>query len=312
MSRSDFQVPPNLPEPALVLPAIMQSMLKLPRAQCVRIIQEGGVKVNGRVRTKAHYVVEQGDKVEVEWLPQPISAKSQGKSKANETFKTVYDDDDIIVVMKPAQMLTVPTMHRERRTLISQVNLHLQKTGTGEEAFCVHRLDRGVSGLLVFAKSIAMAELIRNQFAERKPDRLYVAIVAGTLKKNEGTIRSYLATDSDLNRYSTSKSEESELAITHYAVRDVWQDATLLEVKLETGRRNQIRVHLAENGNPVLGDPRYRPHLAEHWAWPYKRLALHAESLGFRHPRSGEELLFQSSWPQEFKTFQRTLSKSRS
>lgn len=311
MAHSEFQVPSNLPEPALVLPAILQSMLKLPRSHCLQIIQDGGVKVNGRIRTKAHFAVEPGDKVFVEWLPQPISAKSQGKSKAVENFKTVYDDDDIIVVMKPAAMLTVPTMHRERRTLISMVNLQLQKTGSGEEAFCVHRLDRGVSGLLVFAKSIAMAEKIRDQFAERKPDRLYVTIVAGTLKKNEGTIRSYLATDSDLNRYSTSKSDESELAITHYAVREAWHDASLLEVKLETGRRNQIRVHLAENGNPVLGDPRYRPNLAEHWAWPYKRLALHAESLGFRHPRTGEELAFKSSWPQEFRTFQRTVTKAR-
>jgi 23S rRNA pseudouridine1911/1915/1917 synthase len=138
---------------------------------------------------------------------------------------------------------------------------------------------------------------------------MYVAIVAGIWARDSGTIRSYLATDDDLNRYSTNRSDQGELAVTHFAVREQWSDASLLEVRLETGRRNQIRVHLAEAEHPVLGDPRYRPQQAEHWAWPYRRIALHAESLGFEHPRTGEPLSFHSSWPKEFRDFQRIVKR---
>ena len=309
MAKQNFIVSDRIPEPARCLLTILQSTLKLPKPRCAQIIQEGGVRVNGKSRTKSHHQLECGDRVEVEWLPQPVQLKSQGKRAALETFSVVYDDADLIVVHKPANLLTVPTPHREARTLVSLVSAHLKKTETGSEAYCVHRLDRGVSGLLIFAKTIDMAERIRDHFADRKPERQYIAIVAGTWTKEHGTIRSYLATDDDLNRYSTKKSDEGELAITHFMVCEQWADASLLEVRLETGRRNQIRVHLAEAEHPVLGDPRYRPQQANHWAWPYRRIALHAESLGFEHPRTSEPLSFRSSWPKEFRDFQRLVKK---
>ena len=216
----------------------------------------------------------------------------------------------------------------------------------------MHRLDRDVSGVLVLAKTLQVAELLREQFAARKPDRQYIAIVAGVPQKGSGTIRSYLATDANLNRYSvkgpvkentpesrdgvggrdrsggraksggrdraggreTAGSREGgeytgELAITHYKLRHDWGETALVEVRLETGRRNQIRVHLAEMGHPILGDPRYRPDLATHRAWPYRRIALHAESLGFTHPITGEQVRFLAPWPQEFRDFQRAVSK---
>jgi 23S rRNA pseudouridine1911/1915/1917 synthase len=310
MAEQNFIVSERIPAPARNLLAVLQSVLKLPKNQCLQIIQDGGVVVNGKSRTKAHFVVDSGDRIHVQWLPQPVQLKSQGKrASALETFSVVYDDQDLLVVHKPANLLTVPTPHRESRTLQSLVTNHLKKTGSGDQAYCVHRLDRGVSGLLVFAKSIAIAEQIRDQFADRKPERQYVAIVAGRWTKDHGTIRSYLATDDDLNRYSTDRSDEGELAVTHFAVREQWSDASLLEVRLETGRRNQIRVHLAESQHPVLGDPRYKPQQATHWAWPYRRIALHAESLGFVHPRTEEPLSFRSSWPKEFRDFQRLAKK---
>lgn len=310
MAEQTFIVSDRIPEPARGLLIILQNILKLPKPQCLQIIQEGGVRVNGKSRTKSHHQLECGDRVEVQWLPQPVQLKSQGK-RANglETFSVVYDDKDLVVVHKPPNILTVPTLHRESRTLQSLVTAHLKKTGSGDQAFCVHRLDRGVSGLLVFAKKLEVAELIRDQFAARKPDRQYIAIVAGRWPKEEGTIKSYLATDDDLNRFSTNRSDEGELAITHFIVREQWNDASLLEVRLETGRRNQIRVHLAEADHPVLGDPRYRPQQATHWAWPFHRIALHAESIGFEHPRTAELLSFRSSWPKEFRDFQRLVKK---
>jgi 23S rRNA pseudouridine1911/1915/1917 synthase len=208
-------------------------------------------------------------------------------------------------------LLTVPTPHREPHTAISQLNHLLRRHDASAEAFCVHRLDRGVSGLLVFAKSLAIAQALRDQFAERKPQRRYVAFVAGRVQPPKGTIRSYLATDKDLNRYSTKDPTAGQLAVTHYQVVESWADATLVAVRLETGRRNQIRVHFAEMGHPVLGDRRYRKDEAAHAAWPYRRLALHAESLGFSHPVTGQSLEFYAPLPPEFERLKKKLASPR-
>lgn len=272
------------------------------------LLHDGCVQVNGRVIQQPHWRLQPGDILEIEYAPQPVAVTGKRQAVKREAFEIVHDDAALMVVVKPAGLLTVPTPKRERQTLIGNINRWLERQQHGAEAYCVHRLDRGVSGLLVFAKSLSMAEALRNQFAERKPQRVYAALVAGQLQTPRGTFRSYLATDEALNRYSTAKPDEGQLAITHYEVRQVFQGATLVSIRLETGRRNQIRVHFAEAGHPILGDPRYRSHQAVHRHWPYARLALHAESLGFTHPLTGELLQFVAPWPQEFRDFRRKAS----
>jgi hypothetical protein len=182
---------------------------------------------------------------------------------------------------------------------------------TGQEGQGLLRPPIGSRCIGCLGESLEVAEKIRNQFAARKPDRQYIAIVAGLVEDDSGTIQNYLATDENLNRYSVEDPAKGELAITHYRVRQRWQDTTLVEVRLETGRRNQIRVHMADLGHPILGDPRYRRDLATHRAWPYRRIALHAESLGFVHPTDGQAMRFVAPWPQEFRDFQRGGSKPR-
>jgi 23S rRNA pseudouridine1911/1915/1917 synthase len=310
MSQKTANVPASIPQPARQLSNVLQNLFKIPRAQIGPLIEEGFVTVNGRVKRQAFLVVEVGDRIGVDIVPQPILAPVQSKNKSSSrSVEFLYDDDDLAIVNKPANLLTVPTRHREPHTLMSLVERQFQKTVPGARAFCVHRLDRGVSGVLVVAKSLEMAEAIRDQFAMRKPQRKYIAIVAGIPKPANHELRSYLATDADLNRYSVPNAEHGELAITHYETRHVWRDAAFLEVRLETGRRNQIRVQLAEAGYPILGDPRYKARQAEHWAWPCRRLALHAESLGFTHPRTGAPIQMETQWPQEFRDFIRHQKK---
>ncbi len=130
-----------------------------------------------------------------------------------------------------------------------------------------------------------------------------MAIIAGHLTKATGEFRSYLATDKALNRYSTDDREIGQLAVTHYQVVERLADTTRVAVWLETGRRNQIRVHFAEAGHPVLGDPRYQAAAARHRDWPYERIALHAQTLGFEHPITGEQMLFDSRLPAEMVRF---------
>jgi 23S rRNA pseudouridine1911/1915/1917 synthase len=311
MSQKSANVPGTIPAPARQLSSVLQNLFKIPRSQIATLLEQGHVTVNGRIKRQAFQVLDVGDSVSVDMVPQPIAAPSHSSKakQSNRTIDFLFDDEDIMVVNKPANLLTVPTRHRESHTLLSMVERQMRKQCNDAKAYCVHRLDRGVSGVLVIAKSLEIAEALRDQFALRKPKRQYIAIVAGTPSPPSNVLRNYLSTDADLNRFVVPSAEQGELAITHYQTRQVWRDAAFLEIKLETGRRNQIRVQLAEIGHPILGDPRYRARLAEHWAWPHQRIALHAESLGFTHPRSGEPIQFETQWPQEFRDFLRHQKK---
>lgn len=186
---------------------------------------------------------------------------------------------------------------------MERVSVYLSHSRGTREAWIVHRLDREVSGLLVFGKDELIADTLIEQFKRRKPTRVYTAIVAGVMKDDEGTFRSHLATGKNLDRFVTRPSQETELAITHFRVLKRMPDTTLVEVTLETGKRNQIRVQFADAGHPVLGDPRYKKKDALHPHWIQKRIALHATSLGFEHPVSEKPLTFQLPLPSAFQKF---------
>ncbi|MFN3189612.1 MAG: RluA family pseudouridine synthase [Aureliella sp.] len=309
-----FQVNENLPPPARTILSVVQAACKLKRGPAQKLIHDGFVSCGGRVVTQPHFQLKVGDEVEIDYAPQPAKTpakKGKGKS-SNKRFEVVHDDEHLLVVNKPAGLLTVPSPKRERNHLRGQIQKWLDQQHANGKAICVHRLDRGVSGLLVFAKNDAIAQGLIGQFSKRKPQRQYAAIVAGDLTSPKGTFETYLATDDQtLTRYSVADPHGGELAITHYRTKENWRDATLVQVQLETGRRNQIRVHFAEQGHPIIGDPRYRPDLAEHPHWPHRRLALHAETLGFSHPATGEPLMFKAPWPQEFRDLRRKLRPLR-
>lgn len=264
------------------------------------LIDHGGVFRNGEVCTDAGLVVQAGDQLTIRRDP-ARKYREKPKIQLPSQFRIVFEDEHLMVVDKPAALLSVPTDHGEANTLLGAIEAYLKHRG--QRASVVHRLDRGTSGLLVFGKSEQIAEELQSQFRIRKTERVYVAIVAGTGLAQSGTFRSQLGTMNNLNRYSVAPGEEGELAITHYRVEQVLSDTTLVRVNLETGRRNQIRVQFAEAGHPVLGEDRYRPKLAQHPNWIAKRLALHAARLGFVHPRTGESLAFESPLPEEFKRF---------
>jgi len=306
-------VPNSIPFPARALSSVLQNLLAIPASHCAWLIDNGCVGVNHRVCRKPRQRVEPGDVLEVDWIPMPVAAPPRNRKSASRgPIEFLYDDPYLSAVCKPANLLTVPTRYGEGQTLVSRVERRLRDSDPKAQVFCVHRLDRDVSGVLILAKSLDIAQALRNQFADRKPDRQYVAIVAGTIAPSKDSITSYLATDADLNRYSVDDETQGELAITHYQLRTQWKDAALIEVRLETGRRNQIRVHLAERGNPILGDPRYRSEQATHAAWPFRRIALHAETLGISHPVTGEPLQFRAQWPDEFREFQRAVTRPTS
>jgi 23S rRNA pseudouridine1911/1915/1917 synthase len=282
---------------------LVQQLVGLSRSQIVGLFDHGCVTLNGALCTQPGQKLIAGDVVEISYdshqryHPRPKPRKYLG-------FEIVYEDKHLIVVHKPAELLTVPTVRQETNTLQHKVEEYVRHVSKGRGAFTVHRLDRGVSGLLVFSKSQDVMRQLKDQFALNKPEREYVALVAGAMPQQQGTFESLLATDRDLNRFSTEDEAIGQRAVTHFRVISQLADATLLQVRLETGRRNQIRVHFAEAGHPVLGDPRYRPDLATtHHRWPHERLALHARLLGFEHPATGQELRFESPLPREMLAF---------
>ncbi len=254
------------------------------------------ITVNGSECTDAGLRVNVGDTVEVRFDP-ARGYREKKKSLTDRTYSILFEDAHLIVVNKAAHVLTVATEHGERNTLVSRVSEYLRHTGRQREALVVHRLDRGVSGVLVLAKSTAIHRSLKEQFKERKPDRKYVAIVAGVVQPETGTIRSYLETGENLDQFSTRDPSKGQYAVTHYVVQKTLRDMTVVEVQLETGRRNQIRVHFADMGHPVLGDPRYGGKGSRHRRWVVDRMALHAVSLGLVHPATLESMTFDAEIP---------------
>lgn len=209
----------------------------------------------------------------------------------------LYEDKDILVVDKPTGLLTVATEREKVRTAHALLTEYI-RTGCGrcrKRLFIVHRLDRDTSGTLIFAKSEEAMLRLKDQW--KQTVKKYLAVVHGKLEKDSGTITTYLAEDEDYNVYSTSDSTKGKLAQTAYNVLRVTKRYSLLEVTLLTGRKNQIRVHLAGIGHPIVGDTKYGK---EDELQP--RMALHARSISFKHPFSGKQLTFEAEVPEFFRT----------
>jgi 23S rRNA pseudouridine1911/1915/1917 synthase len=302
LARKSSEVALNSPLIGQRIDRLVQELCGLSRSQVIGLFDHGCVLRNGAIITQPAERLVAGDLVELRYdANQRYHPKP--KPRRNLGFEIVFEDKHLIVVDKPADVLSVPTRRQETNTLVQKVEAYVRHVSKGRGAYSVHRLDRGVSGLLVFGKSQEIVRQLKDQFAASKPEREYVAIVAGHLKQKQGTFESLLATDKDLNRFSTEDESIGQLAITHFRVVAHLDGATLVQVRLETGRRNQIRVHFAEAGHPVLGDPRYEPELAQHRRWPHTRLALHARLLGFMHPITGQDLRLESPLPTELEQF---------
>jgi 23S rRNA pseudouridine1911/1915/1917 synthase len=266
------------------------------------MLDSGCVSINSTIILSGATTVVVGDLVSIRFDPTQ-GYREKKKCWDDRTFTVSFEDDHLIVVDKSAGTLTVPTARNERNTLVDRVSIYLGHSRSKREACLVHRLDRDVSGLVIFGKHKQVATRLIEQFKQQKPSRVYAAIVAGVVSTDKGSFHSHLATGKSLERYVTRPSPTTELAITHYRVIRRMSDTTLVEVTLETGKRNQIRVQFANAEHPVLGDPRYKTELAMHPRWIRKRIALHAKSLGFEHPISGDAMQIESPLPSAIEKF---------
>lgn len=210
-------------------------------------------------------------------------------------LEVIYEDDSVVVISKPAGLLTMATATEKTRTAYAILRAHLNNRKRPEKVFIVHRLDREASGLVVFAKTPESKERLQDQFKDHSAGRRYVCVVEGRVKADAFTIRSYLAENAAYRVYSTRNEKIGKLAVTHAKVLKRSSKTTFLEVQLETGRKHQIRVHLAERGHPIVGDQAYGSR-----SNPIRRLALHGVRLEFKHPVSGRPMTFRSPSPKAF------------
>ncbi|MCF6147114.1 MAG: RluA family pseudouridine synthase [Candidatus Kuenenia sp.] len=207
----------------------------------------------------------------------------------------VYEDEDILVIDKPAGLLTMGTETNKTRTAYYILTDYVRKgcAKSRKHVFIVHRLDRDASGILVFAKNVRSKLNLQEQWQDT--EKKYLAVVCGRPAEKSGTISTYLTENRAHVVYSTSDTKKGKLSHTAYKVVKETRRFSLLEIKLLTGRKNQIRVHLAERGHPIVGDKKYGKENGI-----CKWLALHAHSISFRHPSSGEFITFESKTPWYF------------
>lgn len=256
-----------------------------PRTRIKKLLQSGTIRINNKPVTLHAFELKPGDTVE-------IDPHAGAAAKAGLPFPVLYEDKDVIVIDKPAG---IPTSSTDGSANIHQiVSQTLRNQSKGKAgAYVVHRLDKEVSGVLLFARSVVAMNKIKDTWKET--EKHYYALVEGKPEQEEGTVRSWLIEDRSQKVHSTFERDEAKFAVTHYKVIKIVNNCTLLDVRTETGRKNQIRVHLSDLGCPIAGDRKYGA------ASDFKRrIRLHAYSLSFPHPVTGKIIKVESPMPDRF------------
>ncbi len=252
------------------------------------LLRDKQVLVEGRVVTQYNHLLKPNQKVE-------ISGSKARKEQKYTGLTILFEDPYLIVIDKQEGVLSIATDRREDQTAYSILSNHVKQQNSSNKIFIVHRLDRETSGVMVFAKSEKIQKLLQETWGPTTKERTYLAVVGGALTEPSGTIISYLNESKALIVYSSQNPNQGQKAITHYETVKSNQRFSLLKVNLETGRKNQIRVHMQDLGHPVVGDKKYGSHLN-----PIGRLGLHAWILGFTHPITQEKLRFETKIPPKF------------
>jgi 23S rRNA pseudouridine1911/1915/1917 synthase len=286
---------------AELLPFLFEKLPEVKRTKVRQWLKFDGVRVNGRVIHRGDHALIAGDEIVLD----PQSRPDPGP-RLPSGMKILHEDTAIIVIEKPNNLLSIATKAEQEATAYAKLTEQVRHRdrGKGARIWIVHRLDRETSGLMVFARTEEAKRQLQSQWNEA--EKRYLAVVDGTLPEASGTLRSHLDETNPYRVRSARPSEETREAVTHYRVVNQAGNRSLVELTLETGRRHQIRVQLAEIRCPVVGDPKYHPSGVED-----QRLALHAASLKFRHPTSGEMMQFESPLPADLERLLGRKAKGR-
>lgn len=275
-------------EPAELLPFLLATLANQGRNSVKSLLVRGQVTVNDKVVTAYNCQLHPGQIV-------AVNKERIVEEPAFVGLSILHEDDDIIVIHKDHGLLSMASREEDEITAYRQLTDYVRRSQPKNRIFIVHRLDRDTSGVMLFAKNENAQQILQNNWDEIVKERSYVALVDGLVRKPEGTISSWLKESSTLKMYSSPHPNDGQHAVTHYKTMKANKQFSLLEVHLETGRKNQIRVHMQDIGHPVAGDKKYGSRSRE-----LGRLGLHARILAFEHPITGNLLRFQTDIPKAF------------
>lgn len=268
-----------------LLEAIYNFKKDLSKKTIKNYIKNNMVKVNNKTIANSSYLLHKNDSVEI----------SYNKKVINEyNLNILYEDDYLIAIDKPYGLLSISNNKEKNVTAYRMVSDYMKKNNKKNKIFVIHRLDQDTSGVLMFAKNQNIQKTLQNNWNTITKKREYIAITSNKLEGN-GTIESYLTENKEGFIYSTKNKEIGSLAITHYKVLKRNNHYSLVDITIDTGKRNQIRVHLSEKGYPIIGDKKYKSKDNS-----IKRLCLHANTLEFIHPITKKLVSISSPIPKEF------------
>ena len=246
------------------------------------------ITVDEMVTTKFDFPLKRGQMVF-------LNKKKSDEKPRFRGLRLVYEDADLIVIDKGSGLLSIASETEKTKTAYSMLSEYVKKFDPRNLIFIVHRLDRDTSGLMMFAKNKKVQEILQKDWNDSIIDRSYVVVVEGIVEKEEGTIISWMKENKALVMYSSQTPDDGQKAITNYKLLKSGKQFSMLEVKLETGRKNQIRVHMKDLGHPVTGDKKYGAKLN-----PIGQMGLHARVLSFKHPVTGKTMRFDTPIPGKF------------
>lgn len=279
----------TIQEPIGLLDFLRNTFADQSRTKVKSMLTNGQVYVDGVIQTQFDFLLQAKQKVQIskEQNRRPGVIKSQ--------LDILYEDEEIIVINKPQGLLTIATEHENEKTAYHLLMDYVRNKNRNNRVFVLHRLDRETSGVLMIAKSPEIQKLFQEDWNATVTKRGYIALVEGTFTEQEGTYESFLTESSSHIVHSTKQESEGKQSITHYKIVRANKKYALLEVNLDTGRKNQIRVHLTEHGHPIVGDKKYGA-ISD----PLRRLGLHANILEFVHPKTKKVMHFEAKIPELF------------
>ena len=276
-------------EKAELMTFLLENLRQKSRDNIKSLLRNSQINVNGEVVSQFNHPLLPGDNVLIRWSRDDIKGPSRN-------LNIVFEDDYLIVIDKHSGLLSISSGKETYATAYSILSSYVKKKNPGGKIFVVHRLDRDTSGVMMFAKSEKVQAMLQENWKETVTERKYMAVVEGKVEEKEGRIESYIYESKALMMHTTKDPGKGELAITRFRTLKTNADYSLLEIYLETGRKNQIRLHMKEMGHSIAGDKKYGAH-----GNPIGRLALHAGVLAFVHPVTKEHLRFESKIPAKFR-----------
>lgn len=275
-------------EPAELMTFLIAQLPHKNRNNIKSLLRNKQILIDGKVYTQFNHPLRSGQIVTVAANRAPETTQYRG-------LTILYEDPSLIVINKQAGLLSMATNKERDRTAYGILSDYVKKENPKNKIFIIHRLDRETSGVMMFAKSEKVQRLMQESWNATTKQRTYVALIEGVPEPKRGTITSYLRESKALIVYSSQNPDNGQLSITNYSVIKAANGYALVELELETGRKNQIRVHMQSIDHPVVGDAKYGAQTD-----PIGRLGLHAEVLAFEHPITGEAMRFDAPVPKSF------------